>query len=69
MTALVGPLGIPATQFRATGCGIVTLLPLQETAMAYNFGVDPIPPHASVMLKRCGTEHRFWLVTASECPN
>ncbi len=66
--ARVGPQGIPATQFRATGCGTVTLAPSGDSAMAYNFSVDPIPPHASVMLKRVGTEHPFWLVTASECP-
>ena len=62
--AQVGPLGIPATRFLATGCGPVTLAPSGESAMAYNFGTEPVPPHASVIVKRCGTEHQFWLVKA-----
>ncbi len=67
--ARVGPQGIPATQFRATGCGAVKLLSSYESVMAYNFSAEPVPPHAAVILKRCGTEHPFWLVTACECPN
>ncbi len=62
--ARVGPQGIPATQFRATGCGTVKLLPSYESAMAYNFSADPIAPHAAVLLKRVGAEYPFWLIKA-----